>query len=284
MPNIDLPSARRQKWSRRRLLGVAAAAAMGGVIVDARWWEPYRLVVERVELAFPDLPAGLEGLRIAQLSDFHRSRVVRQWEIERAVARANELAPDLVVLTGDYVTFGRGYAAPCAVALAALRAPLGRYAVLGNHDYWSPEAVAGALREAGLTLLRNRAAPVRRGGGELWLVGLDDAWARRLDIPAALKGVPAGAFKIALMHEPDVADEVARYPVQLQLSGHSHGGQICLPGIGPLHLPKLGRRYPMGRYRIGTLQLYTNRGIGRVSPAVRFHCPPEITLITLRRA
>jgi uncharacterized protein len=261
-----------------------AAAAVQMMMADARWWEPHRLVVEWLELAFPDLPRGLEGLRIAQLSDFHRSPVVRQWEIERAVARANALAPDLIVLTGDYVTFGRHYAAPCAAALSALRAPLGRYAILGNHDYWSPDAVAAALREAGLTVLRNQAQPVRQGGGELWLIGLDDAWARKHDIPAALECVPAPAFKVALMHEPDVADEIARYPIQLQLSGHSHGGQICLPGIGPLHLPKLGRRYPMGLYRIGELQLYTNRGVGRVSPAVRINCPPEITLITLRRA
>jgi predicted MPP superfamily phosphohydrolase len=267
-----------------------AAAAVPAVIADARWWEPRRLVVERIELRFPELPPGLDGLRIAQLSDFHRSPVVRQWEIERAVARTNALAPDLIALTGDYVTHGRHYAEPCAAALSALRAPLGRYAIMGNHDYWSPAAVAAALRAAGMTVLRNQAQPVpatRRSGvsgAELWLVGLDDAWARKQDIPAALEGVPRRAFKIALAHEPDVADEVARYPIQLQLSGHSHGGQICLPGIGPLHLPKLGRRYPMGHYRVGELQLYTNRGVGRVSPAVRFNCPPEITLITLRRA
>ncbi len=86
------------------------------------------------------------------------------------------------------------------------------------------------------------------------------------------------------MHEPDLADEIARHPVQIQLSGHSHGGQVRLPGIGPLLLPRLGRRYPMGLYRVGRLRLYTNRGVGRVQPALRFNCPPEITLITLRRA
>jgi len=220
-----------------------------------------------------------------QLSDFHRSAAVRQWEIESAVERANSLAPDLVVLTGDYVTADRRYAEPCAAALAVLRAPLGRYAILGNHDYRAgADAVAGALRQAGITVLRNQAQPVGRGGDNLWLVGIDDASYRRHDVAVALKGVPSSAFKAALMHEPDLADEIARYPVQLQLSGHSHGGQICLPGIGPLHLPKLGRRYPMGHYRVGALQVYTNRGVGRIQPLVRFDCPPEVTLFTLRRA
>jgi predicted MPP superfamily phosphohydrolase len=257
---------------------------MAGTGGDAVWWEPTHPVVERVTLAFPELPPGLDGLRVAQISDLHRSAVVGQGEIEHAVAMTNALAPELILLTGDYVTSGVRYARPCAAALARLRAPLGRYAVLGNHDYWSgARGVTRALRNAGIPVLRNRSCSVERGGGRLWLVGLDDAYDRHHHIGAALEGVPEGAFKVALMHEPDIADEMARYPIPLQLSGHSHGGQVCLPGIGPLHLPYLGRRYPMGYYRIGDLQLYVSRGVGRVMPAVRFDCPPEITLITLRR-
>jgi predicted MPP superfamily phosphohydrolase len=280
----DIPSCACRRWSRRRILGGIAVAA-AGIIADECWWESRRLVVERLSLAFPDLPPGLEGLRMVQLSDLHRSAVVGQREIEHAVARANSLAPDLMVLTGDYVTLGRQYAEPCAAALSVLRAPLGRYAILGNHDHGvGAEAVAAALRHAGLTVLRNQAQPVGRGGADLWLIGMDDATFHKHDVGTALQGVPDSGFKVALMHEPDLADEIARYPVQLQLSGHSHGGQICLPGIGPLHLPKLGRRYPTGLYRVGPLRLYTNRGVGRIRPAVRFNCPPEITLITLRRA
>jgi predicted MPP superfamily phosphohydrolase len=261
------------------------AAAGAATVAEAVWWEPHRLKVERLSLAFPDLPPGLDGLRLVQLSDLHRGYVVGEQEIERAVAVANALAPDLFVLTGDYVTHGWRYAEPCAAALSALRAPLGRYAILGNHDHWTnARRVAAALREAGLTVLRNQAERVERGGAGLWVVGIDDALVRKHDVAAALEGVPLSAFKVALMHEPDMADEIAQYPVQLQLSGHSHGGQICLPGIGPLHLPKMGRRYPIGLYRVGGLQLYTNRGVGRVQPAVRFNCPPEITLITLRGA
>ncbi len=273
------------RWSRRRLIGTAATAAAAAVGAEAGWGEPRRLMIEWVTLEFPDLPVGLDGLRMVQLSDLHRSPWVGQAEIERAVALTTMLEPELIVLTGDFVSLASRYAKPCAAALAALRAPLGRFAVLGNHDYWvGASVVTTALQDAGLTVLRNQARAVRRGGSTLWLIGIDDATVHRHDIAAALQGVPREAFKVALLHEPDVADEVARYPVQLQLSGHSHGGQVRLPGIGPILLPRLGRKYPMGWRRIGRLQLYTNRGVGRVQPAVRFHCPPEVTLITLRHA
>jgi predicted MPP superfamily phosphohydrolase len=274
-----------RNWSRRRVLQAIASGGVAGALADALWWEPRRLVVERLTLAFPDLPIGLDGLRIVQLSDLHRSRIVGQGEIERAVAWANALEPELVLLTGDYITHGARYAAPCAAALSALRAPLGRYAVLGNHDHWaSAKRVAGSLRDAGLTVLRNRAEAVHRQGDDLWIVGMDDAAVCQFKPALALQAVPQAAFKVALMHEPDMADEIAHYPVQLQLSGHSHGGQVCLPGIGPLLLPTMGRKYPMGLRRVGPLLLYTSRGVGRIQPAVRLNCPPEITLITLRRA
>jgi uncharacterized protein len=280
-----LSGAARPRWTRRRVLRTLAAGAAAGTLVDAIWWEPHRLVVERLTLRFPDLPAGLDGLRLVHLSDLHCSVAVSPREIERAVAQANALRPDLVLLTGDYVSFGARYVNPCASALASLRAPLGRYAVLGNHDHWAgAETVAGALRETGIVVLRNQGRPVGRGGADLWVVGIDSAFERRHDIPRALQGVPPAAFKVALLHEPDLADEVARHPVQLQLSGHSHGGQVRLPGIGAPILPRLGRKYPIGHRRVGSLQLYTNRGVGRLPPAIRLNCPPEVALITLRRA
>ena len=123
----------------------------------------------------------------------------------------------------------------------------GGTAILGNHDHYAgADFVAQALRKHGLTVLRNQAEPVERGGDRLWVVGVDDVLACRHDLSGALRGVPPSAFKVALIHEPDYADPTARRPVQLQLSGHSHGGQIRLPGIGALHLPRMGRRYPMG--------------------------------------
>jgi predicted MPP superfamily phosphohydrolase len=277
------PTLRRRLRRRHVLTAIAAGAAALGA--DAVWWEPRRLVVERHTLSFPDLPPELDGLKVVHLSDLHRGVAVGQAEIERAVELANALRPDLVLLTGDYVTLGRHYAAPCAAALSGLRAPLGRFAVLGNHDHWaSTERVIAELQHAGITVLRNQSQPIGRRGADLWVVGVDDAFVHRHDPEAALRGVPAPAFKIALVHVPDLADEIARHPVQLQLSGHSHGGQVCLPGIGPLLLPRMGQKYPMGHRRVGRLQLYTSRGVGRIPPAVRLFCPPEVALLTLRRA
>jgi predicted MPP superfamily phosphohydrolase len=139
------------------------------------------------------------------------------------------------------------------------------------------------LSEAGVTLLVNQSQrlPV---DAPLTLVGLDDVWERKHDLRAALAGVPDDECKLLLVHEPDYADEAAHYPVDLQLSGHSHGGQINLPGYGRPVLPYLGQKYPAGLYQVGLMALYTNRGLGVISPPVRFNCPPEVTLLTLRAA
>jgi len=154
-------------------------------------------------------------------------------------------------------------------------------ACLGNHDHWTDaDAVAGALSDAGLTMLRNAAREVADG---LWVAAVDDVWEQQADLGKALEGAPAGAIIVLLAHEPDYADEVAADGrVSLQLSGHSHGGQVRLPFIGAPFLPYLGRKYPAGLYRVGGMWLYVNRGVGLISPAVRFNCRPEVTLLTLR--
>ncbi|OIO94682.1 MAG: hypothetical protein AUJ92_09695 [Armatimonadetes bacterium CG2_30_59_28] len=271
--------------SRRTFLKAVtygAIGAAGACAVDTVWVEPKRSpVVESVRLR-RRLPAALDGLTICQLSDLHRGPVVSQYEIERAVAMALSLSPDLIVLTGDFVSADADYVAPCTSALQRLHAPLGVFAVLGNHDHWvNADSVHTALEEAGIGVLRNATRELRTQSGVFYIAGLDDVWEDAQDIDAALAGVPREAFMLLLVHEPDYADEVAKHPVDLQLSGHSHGGQVRLPVVGAPVLPRLGQKYPMGLYRVGNLTLYTNRGIGRVNPPFRFNCPPEITLFTL---
>ena len=157
--------------------------------------------------------------------------------------------------------------------------------MLGNHDHWTDaEIVHRVLAERGITVLRNASFVLERGNKRLWIAGIDDAYEGKADLPAALAEVPTGEATILLAHEPDYADYVAPFPVDVQLSGHSHGGQVRLPGIGPLILPALARKYHTGRYRVGSLQLCTSRGIGVINPPVRFNCPPEVTLITLKSA
>lgn len=269
------------KW-----MGAFGAAGAGGALGWSYAWnvEPYLTQVERVEIALPRLPGAFEGMTIAQLSDLHLGPYVSEAHLLKAVQMTNALKPDAIVLTGDLVNSSWRYIQPCAEIISRLDAPLGVYAVLGNHDYWVGflNLMLQSLKKTGITLLRNQAVPVTRGRSTVYLVGIDDLWLRMADVRRALEGVPHNACKIALMHEPDFADISAQAEIDLQLSGHSHGGQVRLPFVGPLILPKYGEKYPMGFYRVGNFtRLYTTRGVGVLPPGVRFNCPPEITLVTL---
>jgi len=283
-----------QPISRRTFLrgtlgaGLLLAAASAGLAGYAYALEPDWLAVEKVAVQVADLPPALDGLKVAQLSDLHWGPYTGQKEIRAAVAQVNALSPDLIVLTGDYVLASADYAAPCARELAALRAPLGVFAIPGNHDYWTDiDVVLAQLRAAGLATLRNAAHLLQVGDTALWLAGVDDVWERHHDLDATLAAVPLDEPVLLLVHEPDLADQVARLPhrILLQLSGHSHGGQVNLPFLGPPILPWLGSIYPAGlqNVRDSTLQVYTNRGVGLIAPPVRFNCRPEVTFLTLTR-
>jgi hypothetical protein len=274
----------RRRFLRWTLVGVGATGlgCLGGpayaALIEPRW-----LTLERVEVGLAGLPAHLDGLRIGLLSDLHHGPLVPTEQVERAVALLQSQAPDLICLTGDYVSGSADFAPSCAAELGRLDAPHGVYACLGNHDHWTdPEQVASALESQGIQVLRNRAVEATAG---LWVAGVDDVWERQADLETALAEVPPSAPAILLAHEPDFADEVAADGrVALQLSGHSHGGQVRLPIIGPPILPYLGRKYPAGLHRIGPMQLYVSRGIGVISPPVRFRCRPEVSVLELRSA
>ncbi len=284
------------KLTRRRFLYTSAVAASGAAVAGA-WGvnESKHPLVTRIEIPLARLPQAFDGFTIAQLSDFHYDEQFSVTPIRKAVEMVNGLRPDLIVLTGDFVTvpwfpedlsarkkFSR-MADPCAAMLQALKAPMGSFAVLGNHDAASdPVQVTRALHDHHLPVLTNRSVPVERGKDRIWLAGIDDVLEGRPDVAAALAGVPPTELTILLAHEPDFANEASITPVDLQLSGHSHGGQVWIPGIGAPWLPPLGRRYPRGIYQVGKLTLYTNIGIGTIHAPVRLNCPPEITLITLR--
>jgi uncharacterized protein len=276
----------RRSFMRVAAAGVAAGA--GAAVLGVGWTtlvEPNWLVVERIDVRLPRLPARLDGLRVAQLSDLHISQHTTAGDIGRAAALVMRQSPDLIVLTGDFIWREVWqYAEHLVEPLRSLHAPLGVYAVLGNHDHWEGATLtARVLAEAGVTLLVNRALRLNVDA-PLWLVGLDDVWERKHDMRAALDGTPDADCKLLLVHEPDYADRATAFPVDLQLSGHSHGGQINLPHYGRPVLPYLGQKYPAGLYQVGDLALYTNRGIGVISPPVRLNCPPEVTLLTLRAA
>ncbi len=268
---------RRGAWTGASFLGTGAGLSLFGERQYPR--------VQRRTLRFPGLPAGLTGLTLAQISDLHRSPLVSEDFLRRAAETVSGLGADVIVVTGDFVSDEARYAASCARALSGLAAPLGVYGVLGNHDHWTgdPEAVSSALTGAGMTVLSNRGLRLSRGGDSLWLGGVDDPWAARPDLDAALDGAPEGGFRVLLAHTPDYVDQLAGREIALQLSGHSHGGQVLLPGRVPLVTPHMGRRYPVGLRRAadGRTLVYTNVGLGVLAVPIRLNCPPEITLLTL---
>ena len=262
--------------------GIAATAPLA-LAADARLRQPYQPVLERIDIALPRAQASLAGLRIGFITDTHVGPFVSPDDIQPAVSLLRREAPDLVLLGGDYISESPRYADPTAAVLSRLcEAPLGCFAVLGNHDISAdPTKVTASLEAVGIRVLRNEAAEVKIPGGPLWIAGVDETILGRADITKTFASIPQGAAILTLWHEPDGAADAADRGAFLQLSGHSHGGQVRLPGIGPLVLPPGGRRYPSGRYRIGDLTLYTARGVGVYRPAVRFNCPPEVTIVTL---
>jgi predicted MPP superfamily phosphohydrolase len=254
-----------------------AAAALGHMTIG----EPGRPRLERVEVRLPALPAALDGLRIGQISDMHLGVPHSVANARWALAHMRHERPDVIVLTGDQVMHRR--AIPLLTPLlSGLRAPLGVYAIPGNHDYWEGlHDVRAALQVAGIPLLINEHRRLEWRGGTLWLIGVDDIWDGRLDFAAALRDVPADGFKLLLGHEPDMADEAAGHGIGLQLAGHVHGGHLRLPFLGPIARPRFGLRYLEGLYQVGGMTLYVSRGLS--GAPMRLLCRPEAAIITLRR-
>ena len=283
-PPVDRTS--RRQFAVGWLLGWLSAVGLAGrACYRAYAVDPYAPRLERVALPLPRGHLALAGLRIGFVADTHVGPHVAPDDVRRATALLAPEAPDLVLLGGDYVSASARYAVPAAAALADLvaAAPLGAYAVLGNHDARSDRAapVTAALEGVGIRVLRNGAVAVGTGRGTLWVAGVDDAISGRDDPAQAFAGVPDGAAALALWHEPDYAERTAALGAFAQLSGHSHGGQVRLPGVGALVLPPGGRRFDIGLNEAGGMPVYTSRGVGLYRPPLRYNCPPEVTLVTL---
>ncbi len=253
-----------------------------------------RLLLRRVGITLPNLPPAFDGYRIAHLTDLHFGPAIAYATVMRGIQKAMALAPDLIVLTGDYVTnWVDDRLLPDA--LKRLHAPDGVWAVLGNHDHWTDaDAVRRILAGSGVCELCNRHARIERGGESIFVAGVDDVWVGQPDLQGALAGIRADAVTVLLAHEPDYADTAAATGrVSLQLSGHSHGGSLRIPGLNWAVFSRFLRyaqKYPYGLYRIrdherdaiGDMWLYTSAGIGR-GRLPRVNALPDVTEITLMR-
>lgn len=245
--------------------------------------EAYEPIIRQVTIPIRGLPSALEGYRIAQITDFHLYPYTTSDLVRKAVSMANSLKPDVTVLTGDYVWRIVGAAYDLATILSGLDARHGVYSVLGNHDYWTDIGVVmDAFQQHRLPMLVNQGVPLQVSKATLFLAGLDDGWSGRPDLDATLANAPAEAPVVLLYHEPDLADQVSLDGrVDLQLAGHTHGGQVRPPNRKPFFLPYLGKKYDYGLYQVNGMWLYTNPGIGLISVPYRFNCPPEVTEFTL---
>jgi hypothetical protein len=271
--------------TRRKFLKSTTMAALGGAmgvgytLVEAKW-----LVVNAVTLTVPNLPGAFKGKRIAFLADLHHGPFVPLPYISHAVNMANALEPDMIVLGGDYPHRGIKYVAPCIGELGRLRAPLGVYAVLGNHDHYDGcrPHVSAALREAQIPELTNCGRWIENAGDRLWLCGVGDYWRDIQNLPTALGPTTTEDAVILLSHNPDYVEEIADPRVGLVLAGHTHGGQIDLPIIGAPIVPSLyGQKYAHGLVQGPVTKVFVTRGIGTITPPVRLFCHPEIVLATL---
>ncbi|HYT05933.1 MAG TPA: metallophosphoesterase [Gemmatimonadales bacterium] len=278
--------------SRRRFLARAtyAYAAAGATLSTYGIWSAYRLPeVTHRTLTFRDLPPGLDGLTVLHLSDLHAGTHLGEDKMRDIVAQANALRPDLIVQTGDMIDISQSYIPPYVRAFRDLRAPLGIVTVLGNHDRYTGEReVIRGCRDAGQVFVQNGCHVIERGGATLALLGIDDphSWTaddpQGLDVHAALRAAPPGAFQILLAHRPGAWDTAALRGIPLTLAGHIHGGQLYLPGLG-WSPGRLITKYVMGHFQRGSSQLYVSRGIGVVGVPIRVFTPPEIELFELRR-
>jgi predicted MPP superfamily phosphohydrolase len=273
------PSGSRQPQTPLRALALNLSEAARAALT-----EPFRLTVEHKQIHLRRLPRELDGFRVVQLSDIHHSPFTSREQIERAVETANSLQPDIIALTGDYVSKERAYAAPCAELLGALRARHGVYAVLGNHDHWTDAAlITDLFRAEGITVLVNQGMRFENNGAAFWLAGVDDTMVGLEDLSLALAGSSSQEFKLLLAHNPIILRRAARAGVDLVLSGHTHGGQVSLrTERSASGRPR--RRLLKGLARQGETQIYITRGLGTVVLPVRFGCPPEVSLLELRTA
>ena len=217
------------------------------------------------------------------MSDFHLFPFTPADLIQEAIRQAGTLEPDIVLFGGDFVYSEAEAAYELSPILAQLNSKLGSFAVLGNHDHAKGAAVVQhALVRSGIEVLNNRGVTLSIGSSGFYLAGVDSMAARTANVRAAFAAHRGYGPTLVLAHEPDTIDYYSqRAPIDLQLSGHSHGGQIRLPGVGPVILPLWGRRYPRGLYQVNDSHLFTSQGIGTVDLPVRINCPPEIAEITL---
>lgn len=284
----DRRSQGKATMTRRQFLARGIATVIGAGLLTggyARLGEPNWFEVTTLKLSVKELPSAFSGMKIVHFSDVHLGFNKDASDLARLTERIAKAEPDLICFTGDIVDSYPEDLVESVPALAALSAPLGKYAILGNHDYKNTKRLTELWIEAGFHVLLNEAYLLKRGGAVMAVAGLEDLLHGNPDPAKALRNVPEGTFTILMMHEPDYADIAQGYSFHLQLSGHSHGGQIRLPFVGAPFTPYGSQKYINGLYYTddSRMPVYVNRGFGETVMPFRFLCRPELTVLTLNR-
>lgn len=271
--------------TRRQFLKGSAASLLASVGAGMYIGGPdlHRIEITSVPVVMRGLASIFHGYRIVQISDIHMGTAVTPDILADIASLVNQQKPDLIAITGDFIHRRHDRIDNLSASLKQLDAPDGVVGVLGNHDHWAGASkVRQMLNKTSLIELPNDVYTVERSGEVLNIAGVDDLWVRNSRLNLVMKRLPSMGPAVLLVHEPDFADVAAATGrFGLQMSGHSHGGQIVIPMLGPPILPSWARKYPIGRYQVGDMVQYTNRGLGTSGLQVRVNCRPEITVFKL---
>jgi len=291
--NTYFDKKREQTCTRRSFIKNGIFLLVGSILFTsvgytyARLVEPRRLIINKHTIYHPLIPKEFDGVRLVQFSDIHLGHYFDLKRLDEIAEKINQLSPDIVLFTGDLIHEPNKFPNIEQVIpiLSKIKAPLGKFGIYGNHDHggYGTEIFLNLMKKSGFKLLVNEHALIKLGDkSKIAISGLDDMLLGKPDFFAMTNNIPPETYTIALIHEPDGANVTASYPVHLQLSGHSHGGQIQLPFWGPLITPPLATQYYEGFYKVGDLTLYVNRGVGTTRIPFRFLSVPELAVFTLK--
>ncbi|NTW04593.1 MAG: metallophosphoesterase [Peptococcaceae bacterium] len=268
------------------IFSLIGAVGLLGVLGYFAVSERRKLHYNTISVLLKNLPREFEGFKIILFSDLHFGFFCKLKDVSALVKEINFLSPDMICFAGD-LTDKRSCQnglEDVSQVLRELSAPYGKYAVLGNHDYHTGVSrVVGALEMGDFKVLLNSSSIIAKDNCRICISGLESAMKGKADIEKTLVDIQGDMLKIILVHEPDYAEVTGQHRVDLQLSGHSHGGQVCLPIVGPLRKTRLGKKYIQGLYSLGKLQLVITKGVGTTILPMRFMCQAEIVVITLSK-
>ncbi|WP_108670360.1 metallophosphoesterase [Peribacillus acanthi] len=282
----------KENYSRRSFIKKSALGLISvlGAGISSKYYaeelEPKWIEITQQNLQFPNLPSSFSGLRAVLISDTHLGFQFQLPQLVQLIDKINKLHPDLIFFTGDLMDNPHTYIEKKSISpiLSKLKATYGKFCVYGNHDHggYGSDIYLNIMKESGFIVLKNQATHIMNDSGEkIFIAGVDDSMLGKPNLPQTIQNIPEDSFTLLLSHAPDFAETSSKYPISLQLSGHSHGGQIQIPFYGALITPPQAKIYIEGLYEIKQMKLYVNRGLGTTRLPYRFLSRPEITLLKI---